>query len=461
MSRNKMREIVSLHFGQAGVQTGAAAWDLFMLEHNIKEDGSMNEAPYCEYQMNDTDDENKHSNHTFFNESALGTYHPRALFIDLEPSVIDRLQSGKNKNLYNPDHMITGKEDAANNFARGYYSIGREYIDQIMESITSAVQSCESLQGFIIYHSVGGGTGSGLCSLVSEYLSNEFPRKSKFHLSIWPSPEIATAVVEPYNAVLSSHALLEHSDVSVVLDNEAIYGIAKNNLEITRPQYSDLNSVVSHVVSAITSSLRFSGALNIDIHEFETNLVPYPRIHFMLSSLAPILSRSRLGHESINVIEMTQAAFDSKNLMAKCDPSQGKYMACSLMYRGDVVTTEVTSAIKSIKQKKEIRFVDWCPTGFKTGINASPLKSPSDSPIIAVPRSIACISNTTALSTVFERLTEKFDLLFSRRAFVHWYVSEGMEEVLLSEAREDLAVLESDYRDVAQDSNDGNDFLEI
>eukprot|EP00915_Cephaloidophora_sp_WS-2016_P003056 GHVH01004138.1.p1 GENE.GHVH01004138.1~~GHVH01004138.1.p1 ORF type:complete len:299 (+),score=52.61 GHVH01004138.1:178-1074(+) len=296
----RTREIVSLHFGQAGVQTGAAAWELFMLEHNIDADGSILKDPKESF------DTNEKSNDTFFSESAVGSFHPRAIFIDLEPSVIDQLQSGKYHSLFNPDHMITGKEDAANNFARGYFTVGRDYVDQIMESVSQVVRTCESLQGFIIYHSVGGGTGSGLCSLISEQLSNEFPRKSKFHFSTWPSPDIATAVVEPYNAVLSSHALLEHSDVSVVLDNEAIYGICKQNLDIPRPQYSDLNSVVSHVISAITSSLRFSGALNVDIHEFETNLVPYPRIHFMLSSLAPIMNRSRVGHESVNVGEMTR-----------------------------------------------------------------------------------------------------------------------------------------------------------
>eukprot|EP01071_Lankesteria_metandrocarpae_P012122 Lankesteria_metandrocarpae@DN549_c0_g1_i1.p1 len=445
-----MREIVALHFGQAGVQTGNASWELFCLEHGVLEDGTMpgrNTATDAAGNPKAPDQ----SFGTFFSESSAGRYVPRCVMIDLEPTVVDEIRTGSFRHLFNPDMLISGKEDAANNFARGHYTIGKDLADVVMEKVRRTVDQCGCLQGFILFHAVGGGTGSGLCALLSEMLSTEYPRKSKFHFSTWPSPHIATAVVEPYNAVLSTHCLLEHSDVSVVLDNEATYEICRRNLGIERPLYSNLNRMLCQVISSLTASLRFDGALNMDINEFQTNLVPYPRIHFMLSSYAPIISASKATHETMTVADITTAAFEPMNMMARCDPRHGKYMACCLMYRGDVTPKDMTAAIAMMRTKSSVRFVDWCPTGFKTGINYQPPTVVPNSSIAAVPRAVAMISNSTALATVFERITQKFDVMFLKRAFVHWYVGEGMEEGEFSEAREDLACLERDYEEVQQD----------
>ena len=111
-------------------------------------------------------------------------------------------------------------------------------------------------------------------------------RSSTFH-SFVITPAIASGCVEPYNSVLSTHALLEHTDVTFCMDNEALYDVCRRNLDIERPTYTNLNRLLAQIISSLTASLRFDGALNVDITEFQTNLVPYPRIHFMLSSYAP------------------------------------------------------------------------------------------------------------------------------------------------------------------------------
>ncbi|VAI08270.1 unnamed protein product [Triticum turgidum subsp. durum] len=394
---------------------------------------------------------------TFFSETGSGKHVPRALFVDLEPTVIDEVRTGAYRQLFHPEQLISHNEDAANNFARGHYTVGREVVDLCLDRIRKLADNCTGLQGFLVFNAVGGGTGSGLGSLLLERLSVDYGRKSKLGFTIYPSPQISTAVVEPYNSVLSTHSLIEHTDVVVLLDNEAIYDICKRSLDIERPTYTNLNRLISQVISSLTTSLRFDGAINVDITEFQTNLVPYPRIHFMLSSYAPIISAEKAFHEQHSVPEITNSVFEPSSVMAKCDPRHGKYMACCLMYRGDVVPKDVNSAVHSIKTKRTVQFVDWCPTGFKCGINYQPPTVVPGGDLAKVRRAVCMISNNTAVAEVFSRIDRKFDLMYAKRAFVHWYVGEGMEEGEFSEAREDLAALEKDYEEVGAEGEDDED----
>ena len=82
------------------------------------------------------------------------------------------------------------------------------------------------------------------------------------------------------------------------------------------------------MISSLTASLRFDGALNVDVTEFQTNLVPYPRIHFMLSSYSPVISAEKAYHEQLSVAEITNSAFEPASMMAKCDPRHGKVRPC-------------------------------------------------------------------------------------------------------------------------------------
>ncbi len=129
---------------------------------------------------------------TFFSETGSGKHVPRAVFVDLEPTVVDEVRTGTYRQLFHPEQLITGKEDAANNYARGHYTIGKEIVDIVLDRIRKLADQCTGLQGFLVFHSFGGGTGSGFTSLLMERLSVDYGKKSKLEFSIYPAPQVSS-----------------------------------------------------------------------------------------------------------------------------------------------------------------------------------------------------------------------------------------------------------------------------
>ena len=172
-----MEEIVSIHVGQAGCRIGDTCWQLFCLEHGIDPGGSF---------IEQGDSANDCLN-TFFHETASGKSVPRAVFVDLEETVVDEVKRGPIGDLYKSDQFVTGKEDAASSYSRGHYSIGREHIDETMDKIRKQMEQCSEVQGFVVYHSMAGGTGSGFTSLLLQEMYTEYKKATKMSISVFPS----------------------------------------------------------------------------------------------------------------------------------------------------------------------------------------------------------------------------------------------------------------------------------
>lgn len=285
------------------------------------------------------------------------------MFIIKITNYADEIRTGCYRNLYNPQSLITGKEDAASNFARGYCQLGKELSGVTLNQIRRHAEECGSLQGFLIFRSIGGGTGSGFGDLIMESVYQDYGKISKLEFCVFPSPRISPVIVEPYNAVLGTHFSMDNFDCSFLMDNEACYDACDHNLGVREPTYTNLNRLLAQVVSCITASLRFEGSVNVDLLECQTNLVPYPRIHFPLVTYAPLMPVSKVCHERLTTWQITHDCFNPDNQLVKCEPRHGKYMSCCLLYRGDVTPTDVNSAIQEIKSNKSISFVDWSPTG--------------------------------------------------------------------------------------------------
>ena len=122
-----MRECICIHIGQCGIQVGNACWELFCLEHGIQPDGQMP----SDKTIGGGDD----AFNTFFSETGAGKHVPRCVFVDLEPTVVDEVRTGTYRQFFHPEQLISGKEDAANNFARGHYTIGKEIVDLVLDRV--------------------------------------------------------------------------------------------------------------------------------------------------------------------------------------------------------------------------------------------------------------------------------------------------------------------------------------
>ncbi|XP_043681597.1 tubulin alpha chain-like [Vespula pensylvanica] len=431
-------EVVTIFIGQAGTQVASACWELLCLEHGLRPDGFLQRG----YRAVDQ------RYYTFFGPTATGKCTPRTVIVDLEPSVVDEIRTGAYRNLFNPSSLITGKEDAANNFARGYYSIGGEIKDLVLDRIRTTCEACSRLSGFLIFRSFGGGTGSGLTTLLLENLYVDYGKKLKLDFAIYPAPNISTAVVEPYNSVLTTHGTLDYEDCCFIVDNEALYDICARNLNVENPTYTNLNRLQAQVVSSITASIRFEGSVNVNLEELQTNLVPYPRIHFPLVTYAPITTPERAMNTTMSVQRITYDCFEPANQMVKCDPRTGIYMSCCLLYRGDVSPSDVNNTIASLKGKRFIRFVGWSPAGFKVGINYQPSTTVPGGDLAYSNKTVTMLYNNTAIRHAWVRIARKCDLMYQKRAFVHHYVGEGMEEKVFQEAIDNTAALVEDYKEV-------------
>merc|ERR1712210_211736 len=199
------------------------------------------------------------------------------------------------------------------------------------------------------------------------------------------------------------------------------------------------NRLIAQIISSITASLRFDGAINVDLNEFQTNLVPYPRIHFPMATYSPVISADKAYHEKISVAEITKNCFEPKYQMVKCDPTTGKYMSVCLLYRGDVAPKDVNATIAEIKNRKQVQFVDWCPTGFKVGINYQPPTVVPGGDLAKVQRAVTCLVNTTAIQEAWSRLDRKFDLMLPRELLFIGMLEKAWKRVnLLKLARTSL-----------------------
>ncbi|VDK88824.1 unnamed protein product, partial [Onchocerca ochengi] len=174
-----MREIVHVQAGQCGNQIGAKFWEVISDEHGIQPDGTY---------KGDSDLQIERIN-VYYNEANGGKYVPRAILVDLEPGTMDSIRGGGFGQLFRPDNFVFGQSGAGNNWAKGHYTEGAELVDNVLDVIRKEAEGCDCLQGFQLTHSLGGGTGSGMGTLLISKIREEYPDRIMSSFSVVPSPK--------------------------------------------------------------------------------------------------------------------------------------------------------------------------------------------------------------------------------------------------------------------------------
>jgi tubulin beta len=306
-----------------------------------------------------------------------------------------------------------------------------------MDVLRRESEACECLQGFQLTHSLAGGTGSGMGTLLLSKIKEDYPDRMIMSYSVFPSKDSST-ITEPYNTTLSINQLLENVDEVVVLDNEALESICMRSLNVKKPSYDQMNELVAKVMSGITACMRYPGQLNSDLRKLAVNLIPFPRLHFFLTGYAPLTNTQNSAFRQYSVAELTSQQFDAKNMMCACDPYRGRYLTAAAIFRGKVATRDVDECMREIHQRYAAYFVEWIPNNITTSVSAV---APEGTPMATT-----FLGNNTAIQELFSRTSEQFQVMYRRRAYLHWFTSEGMDDMEFSEAAANLDDLITEYQ---------------
>lgn len=325
-----MRETIVVQVGQCGNQIGNMFWSYMLQEHE---------------NTPDTDD----ALSAFFRfapeRSGVLAMKARALLIDMECGPLQETMRGPLGSLFDETQYVMDVYGSGNNWAHGFAEYGPKYRDSFEEGLRRNAEHCDSLQTFLITHSLGGGTGSGVGTFMLGLIDELYPEIYRFSTCVFPS-EDDDVVTSPYNSILATRELIEHADCIFPLDNHALQNFAQlerqqrlkkeggNNSSsnnTTTGQYNptlppaagvsskykdrgfdDMNNVAARMLCHLTASSRFHGDMNVDMNEICTNLVPFPQLNFLMTSLSPQRANSGVGFGSGSAHVISAATSSAK-----------------------------------------------------------------------------------------------------------------------------------------------------
>lgn len=434
------REIITIQVGQCGNQIGSEFWRQLCTEHGIRHDGILE--PFA------TGGDDRKD--VFFYQADDDHYIPRALLIDLEPRVIHGIQRGSMSRLFNPENTYIHPEGggAGNNWAHGY-DIAQHVHETIFDMIRREAENSDSLEGFVFTHSIAGGTGSGMGSYLLEHINESMPKKLVQTYSVFPNQSRggeSDVIVQPFNSVLTMKRLTLHADCVVVLDNTALNRIVVDNLHIQSPTVEQMNALVSTVMAASTTTLRYPGYMNNDLMGMLSSVIPTPRCHFVCTGYTPMSLYSGNLSSSVqktSVHDVMRRLLMPNNMMVSTSLKTGCYIAVLNVIQGDVDPGQVHRSLERIRERPP-NFIPWGPASIQVILSKK-------SPYVESRHRVSGLAmvNHTSINTLFLRTLKNFEVMLNRGVFLDQYkkfpmFSEGLEE--FQSSKEVVSDLANEYK---------------
>ncbi|XP_037541977.1 tubulin epsilon chain [Nematolebias whitei] len=378
----------------------------------------------------------------------------------MEEGVVNEILQGPLREVFDSAQLLTDVSGSGNNWAVGYLTYGAAYRQSIVDKLRRASEQCDCLQCFFLIHSMGGGTGSGLGTRVLSLLEEEFPDVCRIVTSMYPSVE-DDVVTSPYNSVLAMRELTEHADCVLPVENQSLMDIVNNinlmshggnpssvvkrdstvtsgqgGLSRAEKPFDAMNNIVAKLLLNITSSARFEGSLNMDLNEIAMNMVPFPRLHYLVPSLTPLYTLADVNIPTRRLDQMFSDAFSKDHQLIRANPKHNLYLACALMLRGNVQVSDLRRNIERLRPS--LPFVSWNQEGWKTGLCSVPP--------VGHTHSLLALANNTCVKSTFMELRDRFTKLYKKKAHLHHYLHvDGMEQSFFTEAVSSLNALIEEY----------------
>lgn len=443
-----VREMVMVQVGQCGNQIGRRFWTELLHEAAAQ--------PHCGYDAA--------MSAMFRNVDAryapavdlgvghsISTLRARAILVDTEEGVVsETLRDPMVEGLFEDTQVVTDASGAGNNWACGYVSYGLRCGFRVETAARKALEACDSPQAFLFVHSVGGGTGSGLGSYLLELFQDAFPELCRFNVAVYPSKHDEDVITAPYNAVLATERLTAASDCVIPLENAALQNFGAKSMRIEKSLepgrkkkgFNQVNDVAAQLIAHLTASVRYPGKLNIDVNEIATNLVPFPRLHYLTASFSPYLLREWRGLNAFSNMDaqiqrlLSEACADSSKLMTYChaEGASRRSLACALFTRGGSISADMIHT--AMRSRLWSRHPSWNSDGFKMGVCTVPPYGATSA--------ILCLNNSTAVAQNFDQLRSRFNKLYHAKAMLHHY-TQLVEEQLIDGAVRDIDHLIASY----------------
>ncbi|KAK1338100.1 hypothetical protein QTO34_001210 [Cnephaeus nilssonii] len=471
-----MTQSVVVQVGQCGNQIGCCFWDLALREHAaVNQKGIYDEAISSFFRNVDT---RVAGDGGSISKGKICSLKARAVLIDMEEGVVNEILQGPLRDVFDSKQLITDISGSGNNWAVGHKVFGSLYQEQILEKLRKSAEHCDCLQCFFIIHSMGGGTGSGLGTFLLKVLEDEFPEVYRFVTSIYPSGE-DDVITSPYNSILAMKELNEHADCVLPIDNQSLFDIiSKIDLVVNsgklgtavKPKslvtssagafkqrqekpFDAMNNIVANLLLNLTSSARFEGSLNMDLNEISMNLVPFPQLHYLVSSLTPLYTLADVNIPPRRLDQMFSDAFSKDHQLIQADPNtvstspvpswleeMSRFQIFAEILKAAVIRQTFNSYLRSLylRLKPSLQFVSWNQEGWKTSLCSVPPVGHS--------HSLLALANNTCVKPTFMELRERFMRLYKKKAHLHHYLQiEGMEESCFTEAVSSLSALIQEY----------------